>query len=89
MTDDILSMLAVSKVSKAEQTKKNREDFPFAAEFTDLLRSAGFSGKIKYTCENGKSLGKPLPETGWTDVDKLLNHVEYTSRKKKAFKWTR
>jgi hypothetical protein len=67
-----MAALAAAQVSKREDAKKrNREDFPFAAEMADLL--AEFQPKLIYAEQNGRSIGKkPQDDPYSLDGDRLV-----------------
>jgi hypothetical protein len=49
----------------------NRDQFPGTTALVDDLRAGGFSCRVLYTEENGRTLGQREPFDG-IDVDRLL-----------------
>lgn len=66
-----MAALAAAQVSKREAARtKNREDFPFAAEMSDLL--AEFNPRLIYAEQGGKSVGRKPDSTNAMDGDRLV-----------------
>lgn len=84
---DRMAALAASQVAKREAARKrNREDFPFAAELMDAF-SVGFNDglppfapKLIYAEQNGRHIGKPPDDSQNTDVDRLLEMIDANNR---------
>ena len=73
-----MAALAAAQVSRREDAKKrNREDFPFAAELADLL--AEFQPKLIYAEQNGRTIGKRPDASQSLDGDRLVAmHDQFT-----------
>jgi hypothetical protein len=81
---DIADLLHRDLTVHEERRRKNRETMPGTAAIVDELTAAFGQVKVLHAKEGGREIGKPLDESGWTDVDKLIRyHDMHNTRMRK------
>ena len=72
LSDRVKALGDIQTRARAKKRKQNRQAMPLTASFVDQLTEVFGSVRALSATENGKMMGKPLSDAGYTDVDKIL-----------------
>lgn len=82
---DIVEMLRADRAHAEARAQRNRDQFPGVTAIVDEFRAAFGADqvKVRWACENGREIGKPIPFEG-TDVDKLIRLDDMDAKRRRG-----